>query len=71
MYKILIAFLFFGLFQCDEPEVSAEESLAGEWRYVGTFNHTTDYKCYVCSDFDYEKSLYQLTFNDEKSYSKN
>lgn len=69
MYKILIVFLFFGLFQCDEPEVNAENSFAGEWRYVGTFNHTTDYKCYVCSDFDYEKSLYRLTFNDDKSYT--
>lgn len=69
MYKILIVFLFLGLFQCDEPEVNADKSLAGEWRYVGTFNHTTNYKCYVCSDFNYEKSLYRLTFKEDKSYT--
>lgn len=69
MSKILIVFLFFGLFQCDKPGVYAEKSLVGEWRYVGTFNHTTEYSCYVCSDFDYEKSLYRLTFNDDKSYT--
>lgn len=69
MYKILITFLFFGVFQCDNTEVIAEKGLSGEWRYVGTFNHTTDYTCYVCSDFDYEKSIYRLTFNDDKSYT--
>ena len=37
MSKILIVFLFFGLFQCDKPEVNAEKGIAGEWRYVGTF----------------------------------
>jgi hypothetical protein len=69
MYKILLTFLIFGVFQCDKQEVNAEKGMAGEWRYVGTFNHTTDYTCYVCSDFDYEKSLYRLTFNDDKSYT--
>lgn len=69
MYKLFSLLLFLGVFQCNKSEINAENALLGEWRYVGTFSHTTDYTCYVCSDFDYEKSLYRLTFNDDKSYS--
>jgi hypothetical protein len=69
MHKLFSFLLFLGVFQCNKSEISVENALLGEWRYVGTFSHTTDYKCYVCSDFDYEKSLYRLTFTDDKSFT--
>lgn len=43
--------------------------LAGEWRYVGTFDHRADYICLVCNEFDYDKSLYQITFNGDKAFT--
>jgi hypothetical protein len=69
MYKILSLLLFLGVFQCDKTEISAEKGLAGEWRYVGTFSNLADYKCFVCDDFDYEKSIYKLTFADANNYT--
>ncbi|HLO45704.1 MAG TPA: hypothetical protein VK175_15300 [Leadbetterella sp.] len=69
MYKILVAFLFFGVFQCDRSEIDAETGLSGEWHYVGTFSHLADYKCFVCDDYDYDKSLYRIRFSDANNYT--
>ncbi len=69
MYKILLTFLIFGVFQCDKTEVNAENVLVGEWRYVGTFNGLTSYKCEVCENFDFEKSIYRLNFLDANNYT--
>ena len=69
MYKILALLLFLGVFQCDKTEISAEKGLVGEWRYVGTFSNLADYKCFVCDDFDYEESIYKLTFADANNYT--
>lgn len=69
MYKIFLVLLFFGVFQCDRNEINAEAGLVGEWRYVGTFNNLADYKCFVCEEFEFEKSLYRLNFTDERNYT--
>jgi hypothetical protein len=71
MYKILGLLLILGVFQCDKPEVNAENVLVGEWRYVGTYSHTVDYECYVCDNFDYNKCIYRINFEDANNYSAN
>lgn len=71
MHKILGLLLILGVFQCDKPEVNAESVLVGEWRYVGTFSHRADYVCYVCDNFDYNKSIYRINFEDANTYSAN
>ena len=68
-------FLFFTLLTfvaCKQSVVEdtmPKATISGEWRYVGTFSKTVDYKCYLCPDFDYEKSIYRYTFNDDKSFN--
>jgi hypothetical protein len=42
--------------------------LTGEWRYVGKFSHLADYRCIVCPEFDYEKSIYKVTFKEDGSF---
>jgi hypothetical protein len=52
-----------------QPIVSAEElTLSGEWRYVGKFSHSADYRCIICPEFDYEKSIYKVTFKEDGTF---
>jgi hypothetical protein len=44
-------------------------ALVGEWRYVGLFDHRADYKCFVCPAFDYEKSLYRFTLQENGRFN--
>ncbi|MCP9765397.1 hypothetical protein [Lacihabitans soyangensis] len=71
MYKTLIVFLVLGVFRCDRTEVIAEKGLAVEWRYVGTFSHLVDYKCFICDGYDFEKSKYVINFLDANNYTAN
>jgi hypothetical protein len=43
--------------------------LTGEWRYVGKYNVAADYKCLVCPEFNYDKSIYQITFNSDGTFN--
>jgi hypothetical protein len=53
-----------------EPNVSISKiPITGEWRYVGKFNIAANYKCIVCPEFNYEKSIYQITFNSDGTFS--
>lgn len=54
---------------CQSNRLSPQNSMLGEWHYVGNFGNLTDYKCLVCEDFDYEKSKYNLIFNADNTYS--
>lgn len=69
MSKILVFLLVLGVFQCEKTDIKTDEVLKGEWSYVGTFNKMESYKCYLCPDFSFEKSLYKITFNDDNTYS--
>jgi hypothetical protein len=72
-----IAFLsmfFFLLGACSstkvEPNIVVSKiPITGEWRYVGKFNIAANYKCIVCPEFDYAKSIYQITFNSDGTFS--
>jgi hypothetical protein len=50
-----------------QPAIN-EVTLSGEWRYVGKFNTAADYLCYVCPTFDYEKSIYKVTFKEDGTF---
>ena len=53
-----------------EPNVLVNKiPLTGEWRYVGKYNTAGDYKCIICPEFDYDKSIYQITFNADGTFS--
>lgn len=69
MFKFLTFLLIFGIYQCEKPEIKSDEILKGDWTYVGTFSETQNYSCYVCSDFDINKSLYKISFIDGISYT--
>jgi hypothetical protein len=68
LIPVLCGMLALNLSSCEQATPAAEE-LKGEWRYVGTFSHLADYTCLVCPDFDYEKSLYRITFSDSSRLS--
>jgi hypothetical protein len=52
-----------------QPMASAEKAtFLGEWRYVGRFSHSADYRCTVCPEFDYEKSIYKVTFKEDNTF---
>ncbi len=52
-----------------QPIAAAEKvTFLGEWRYVGKFSHLADYRCIVCPDFDYEKSIYKVTFKEDGTF---
>ena len=52
-----------------QPIASVDKAtLSGEWRYVGKFSHATDYRCIVCPEFDYEKSIYKVTFREDGTF---
>jgi hypothetical protein len=69
-------FVYIFLFVCtlwackktDIQPVTSKITLSGEWRYVGKFNNATDYLCYVCPNFDYEKSIYKVTFKEDGTF---
>lgn len=42
--------------------------LSGEWRYVGEFSHNADYRCIICPEFDYERSIYKITFKEDGTF---
>jgi hypothetical protein len=53
-----------------EPTVSINKiPLTGEWRYVGKYSVLADYKCLVCPEFNYDKSIYQITFNADGTFT--
>ena len=67
---IIVLFVFANLLACQsssESQYVPKSSRIGQWRYVGKFSHLADYACFVCPNFDYDKSLYQLTFNTDGS----
>lgn len=35
---------------------------------MGKFSHNADYKCLVCPEFDYEKSIYRITFKEDGTF---
>jgi hypothetical protein len=52
-----------------QPTINTEKvTLSGEWRYVGKFSHAADYKCTVCPEFDYGKSIYKVTFREDGTF---
>ena len=52
-----------------EPTMNFDKvSLSGEWHYVGNFSRTSNYSCTVCSTYDYEKSLYKITFKEDGTF---
>lgn len=53
-----------------EPNLAISKiPITGEWRYVGKFDVSANYKCIVCPEFNYEKSIYQVTFNSDGTFS--
>jgi hypothetical protein len=69
----LLSFVAFNCTRLEEPQpqplkVATEPSqILGEWRYVGNFSHLASYKCIICSDFNYDTSLYSLNLVDNTS----
>ena len=54
----------------DDPTILLTKTpILGEWRYVGNFKAATDNKCIVCPEFNYDKSIYQITFNSDNTFS--
>ncbi len=73
MKTILCISLFISsLWACKDANVQTitenKAKLSGEWRYVGRFSHAADYKCIICPDYDYEKSIYRITFNEDGTF---
>lgn len=48
--------------------IENKATLSGEWRYVGKYSHAADYLCTVCPSFDYEKSIYNITFKEDGTF---
>ena len=75
MKTIAILSIFFSLLgACSSTKVEpnvliAKTPITGEWRYVGKYNIAADYKCIVCPEFNYDKSIYQITFNADGTFS--
>jgi hypothetical protein len=69
-YILLFVCTFWACKQAEiQPIVSAEKAtFLGEWRYVGKFSHSADYRCLICPEFDYEKSIYQVTFKEDGTF---
>ena len=67
--KNLLLFFIISFASCQSKILSPQNSILGEWHYVGTFSHLEDYKCLVCEDYDYEKSKYTLFLNSDSTYS--
>ena len=51
-----------------QPITQNKALLSGEWRYVGKFNKAANYLCTVCPTFNYEKSIYRITFKDDGTF---
>jgi hypothetical protein len=72
MQKIIL-FIFLGLMACSSsnsptPETISPQLLVGQWRYVGTFSHLIDYRCVICPNFDFEKSLYFFNLQSDGQF---
>lgn len=65
-YFLFISVIF--LFSCKVENVSPK-SISGEWKYVGDFSSLASYKCLVCPEFDYDKSIYSVTFNNDNTFN--
>ncbi len=59
-----------GFLGCSKVSIDSE-TIIGEWRYVGTFDHRANYDCYLCPDFGYEKSIYRINFEADGSFTGN
>jgi hypothetical protein len=57
------------LFSCDSSVKPTDENILGEWRYVGTYSHLSDYACYICPSFNYDESIYRITFDADGQFS--
>ena len=73
MKTIFCIFLFLSsIWACKDADVQLvtqeKITLSGEWRYVGKFSHNADYRCLVCPEFDYEKSIYRITFKEDGTF---
>lgn len=70
----LLLLLVLGMGSCKKSDAEyspTAESLLGEWRYVGIFDHRVDYMCTICPSFDFEKSLYRFALNTNGRMSTN
>ena len=54
---------------CDTSTIATNQTLKGEWRYVGTFNEMLQRPCLICDDFDYDKALYRITYDTESIFT--
>jgi hypothetical protein len=52
---------------CEKSIISTQEKYIGEWRYVGTFDHRANYACYICPEFDFDKTIYRISLKPDKS----
>ncbi len=68
MKNLLLVFIV-SFASCQSKILSPQNSILGDWHYVGTFSNLVDYRCLVCEDYDYEKSKYNLLFNADNTYS--
>jgi hypothetical protein len=66
--NIVFLILVFSLIGCSNEELKPQ-SILGEWRYVGTFDHRANYACYICPNFDFKKSIYRIDFMENASFS--
>ncbi|MEY4539261.1 MAG: hypothetical protein RLZZ306_1018 [Bacteroidota bacterium] len=51
-----------------QPVTLDKVTLSGEWRYVGKLSHNAYLKCTICPEFDYEKSIYRITFKEDGTF---
>lgn len=73
MKTIFCIFLFLSsIWACKDaviqPVTMDKVTLSGEWRYVGKFSHNADYRCLICPEFEYEKSIYRITFKEDGTF---
>jgi hypothetical protein len=69
--KYIIA-IFLGLitcFSCIEDKIIPENTLLGEWHYVGTLDNTSTNKCLICDNYVFKTSPYYLIFKEDNIYS--
>lgn len=63
---ILVSAIY--LLACQVKQIEPA-NLTGEWRYVGNFSHLADYRCIICPEFDYDKSIYRFTVQEDNTFS--
>lgn len=70
MKNLLLIFLgLITCFSCIEDKIIPENTLLGEWHYVGTLDNTSTNKCLVCDNYVFKTSPYYFLFNEDNTYS--